>query len=289
MPKYTDPCDHKTILDAYRKEMDEIQKLAPNDIEDISDVKGYIRKLQEEARTKPLWIDDTLATLKDAGTDEASFEMVERLTEELIAKEEKLIAQEKSIDLLTMGQALIKRREIRYKLQKDRYEAMVYEAEGVEAEDQIGNQETWNDAIYDDEHFETLIKEHLTLFDDQKEVLSKMPIGEGQQGWQMELLCDLCSSVWETFHLEVSPMTADECIEEFSIDTEGGLYQEAYQVAKGFGYSDRKAKNYAIREVVGNSEDLGFPFSLYLTAEEQEVLYRYEGVFGEEDYFLVFA
>ena len=47
---------------------------------------------------KPQWITDILTTLQDAGTDEAAFEMVERLTEELIGKEEKLIAMEKKVE-----------------------------------------------------------------------------------------------------------------------------------------------------------------------------------------------
>ena len=290
--KYTDPCDHKTILDAYRKEMDEIEKLAPDYIEDIGDVKGYIMKVQEEARTKPLWIADILSTLQEAGTDEASFEMVERLTEELIEKEEKLIAMEKTIKDMEKDKALHLRREIRYGLQKDRYKDMVYNAEDVDAGDQIGNQEGWDDQIYNDDQFEILMAEHITAFDNHKELLSKMPVDEDfpQDYWKKELMCDLCSSVWETFHLEVSAMTTEECIEEFNIDTEAedGLYQQAYQVARGMGGSDRKAKNYDIREVIREA-DGGACYSLFLEMEFRDILFHYRNIYGDTDYFLVFV
>jgi hypothetical protein len=232
--------------------------------------------------TQPLWIADILTTLQEAGTDEASFEMVERLTEELIAKEEKMMAMEKTIEDLVKEKAKLTCRSILYGERVESYIGMVYEPE-TDNQDTIGNSEEWGDNVYDGGHYEKLIKEHLDSFDTHKELLSKMPC---DLPWEQELLSGLCDSMWETFHLEVEQMDTDVVIEQFDIDVESNLYQEAYQVSKGFGRSDRYAKNYAIREYL---TEIGAGTSLYIIAEDEGVLDKYINLYGEKDYFLICA
>jgi predicted RNase H-like nuclease (RuvC/YqgF family) len=48
MSYFVPPNDEKAILQAYRNEMNEIEKITGDEVEDISDVKYYIKKLKEE-------------------------------------------------------------------------------------------------------------------------------------------------------------------------------------------------------------------------------------------------
>jgi isocitrate lyase len=239
---------------------------------------------------KPQWITDILTTLQDAGTDEAAFEMVERLTEELIEKEERLIAMEKKVEdyqELKDDRALRCRRAIRYAKQVKGYEDMIWHEDMRDTMLQTDfMEETFNG-----DHPEDLIAELIGSFDIYKEILCDMPTD--YLDWKEELITDICDSLHTTFRLNMNHMDIDEVIDNYYVDVDSETYQQVYNDHIEGGDSERYAKNEAVLECVRENEGKHI-FSIHNIMDTRPTCHngfrsikQYTNIYGDKDYFLV--